>query len=338
MTKKIRFVDDPLPIMPDWLIDYPIGAKFGWGLVWQCLNSRVVYYPGSGADFAPMQVDPFAGEADCYIYADYSIELDQLPLVPNCTLIDTQKLSAEELQKSLGLDRITVPQFEHLTWMERDRLDSLFPGPRISGGRWSVLERELLVEGDRTTKRFCLLQIKGEAVWLFLAIWGGLNQGPVPAPLNPTPGLFGLYTAFDGPNWTNWSPGGMLFSTVVNRKAFPLWHRSFRGREWPDYEKIFQDGQGEPVLRRSRDPAKLRPMELFLYARDVIQGGLLAEQEHELAEPGVLPAQKFWFRRYARFLKDTHPTVFEARAIEWHFCFGWLDHFDTLNDDESRWQ
>ena len=33
MTKKIRFVDDPLPIMPDWLIDYPIGAKFGWGLV-----------------------------------------------------------------------------------------------------------------------------------------------------------------------------------------------------------------------------------------------------------------------------------------------------------------
>jgi len=338
MTKKIRSMDDPLPIVPDWLIDYPVGAKFGWGLAWQCLNSRVVYYPGSGTDFAPMQVDPFAREADCYIYADYSTELDQPPSVPGCTLIDTQGLSAEELQNSLRLDRITVPQFEHLTWMERDRLASLFPGPRISGGRWSVLERELLIDGVPTKKRFCLLQIKGEAVWLFLAIWGGLDSSPFPSPLNPAPGLYGLYTAFDGPNWTNWSPDGVLFSMAVNLQVFPLWHRSFREREWPGYEEIFQDGQGEPVLRRSHDLATLRPMKLFLHARDVLKGCLPAEQEHQLAEPGVPPAQKFWFRRYARFLKETDPTVFGARAIEWQFGSHWLDHFDGLDDDASRWQ
>jgi len=53
----------------------------------------------------------------------------------------------------------------------------------------------------------------------------------------------------------------------------------------------------------------------------------------------VVPtAQKFWFRRYARFLKYTHPTVFEARAIEWRFFSYWLDHFDGLDDDASRRQ
>jgi hypothetical protein len=46
----------------------------------------------------------------------------------------------------------------------------------------------------------------------------------------------------------------------------------------------------------------------------------------------------FWFRRYARFLRDSHLQAFEARETNWRFLSNWLDHFDTLDDEASRWQ
>jgi len=88
-------------------------------------------------------------------------------------------------------------------------------------------------------------------------------------------------------------------------------------------------------------------MQLFLRARDELQGSLLADEEMQLAAPEVPRADKFWFRRYGRFLKDNHPEAFaqwEARAFELWLAIitdnpnAWLDFPDSLDDDASRWQ
>jgi hypothetical protein len=88
-------------------------------------------------------------------------------------------------------------------------------------------------------------------------------------------------------------------------------------------------------------------MQLFLRARDELQGSLLADEEMQLAAPEVPRADKFWFRRYGRFLKDNHPEAFaqwETLAFElWLATIkenpnAWLDFPDPLDDDASRWQ
>jgi hypothetical protein len=79
-------------------------------------------------------------------------------------------------------------------------------------------------------------------------------------------------------------------------------------------------------------------MHLFLEARDVLRGPLTAEQEEQLAQPQGPNAMRFWFRRYARFLRDTHLQAFEARETNWRFFSNWLDHNDTLDDEASRWR
>ena len=225
---------------------------------------------------------------------------------------------------------------DELTPNETQAVDQFFagqqtPGSRLLGGRWSVWERNEVLKGETHPRRFALLQLHAEAVWAFKGLW---------CTRKPQPKLFALYCGRDSPNWTHWGPGGWLFRMAVNHQAFPDLLRCWQDSQWPDYDCLFCDSPEErtAVYRRTCDSQQLVPMHLFLEARDVLRGPLTAEQEEQLAQPQGPNAMRFWFRRYVRFLRDTHLQAFEARETNWRFLSNWLDHNDTLDDEASRWQ
>ena len=329
-------------VQPGWLMGpLPLFSK---ALAQGFLSSRVVFYPGSGVDYAPMEL--FKLEAHGYLYVDYQTDLDSTPPIPNCILLHQQALTIGEITESLGLDPNQAAfSREDLTPNETQALDHFFAGQetpqsRLLGGRWSVWERNEILAGETHHRRFALLQLHAEAVWVFKGLW---------CTRQPQAKLFALYCGRDSPRWTTWRPGGWLFRLAVNHQAFPLWLRCRSDSRWPEYDHQFSDSpdEGTGVYRRTEDPARLTPMQLFLRARDELQGSLSVDEEKQLAATEVPQADKFWFRRYGRFLRDNHPEAFaqwETRAFELWLAIitdnpnAWLDFPDSLDDDASRWQ
>jgi hypothetical protein len=322
-----------ISVQPGWLMEPP--SLFSKAVAQGFLSSRVVFYPGSGVDYAPIEL--FKQSAHGYLYVDYLTDLNTTPPIPNCKLLHQQPLTISEITESLGLDP-NQPVFarDELTPNETQAVDQFFagqqtPGSRLLGGRWSVWERNEVLKGETHPRRFALLQLHAEAVWAFKGLW---------CTRKPQPKLFALYCGRDSPNWTHWGPGGWLFRMAVNHQAFPGLLRCRPDTQWPDYDCPFSDSpeEGTAVHRRTCDSQQLVPMHLFLEARDVLRGPLTAEAEEQLAQSQGPNAVRFWFRRYARFLRDTHLQAFEARETNWRFLSNWLDHFDTLDDGASRWQ
>ena len=311
-------------VQPGWLMGpLPLFSK---AVAQGFLSSRVVFYPGSGVDYAPMEL--FKQSAHGYIYVDYLTDLDSTPPIPNCKLLHQQALTIAEITESLGLDPNQAAFFrEDLTQNETQALDQFFDGQetpqsRLLGGRWSIWERNEILAGETHHRRFALLQLHAEADWVFKGLW---------CTRQPQPKLFALYCGRDSPSWTTWEPVGWLFRLAVNHEAFPDRLRCQPGTKWPDYDFQFCDSpeEGTGVYQRTRDPEKLISMNLFLRARDVIQGALTNEEEEQLAESGDQSIERFWFLLYVEFLKTNLPQgQFSRKVFEWQLK-GWIDWLYT---------
>jgi len=343
MTANV--LDQQTETQPDWLSASSEEFQFTKQLSNSFISSRVVFYPGSGVDYAPM--DLFAQSAHCYLYVDYLTDLDSTPPIPNCKILHQQALTIGEITESLGLDPNQAAfSREDLTQNETQALDHFFAGQetpksRLLGGRWSIWERNEVLKGETHHRRFALLQLHAEAVWVFKGLWCTREQRSK---------LFALYCARDSPNWTHWRPGGWLFRLAVNHQVFPELLRCQPDTKWPDYDFQFRDSpeEGSDVYQRTRDQGKLVPMNLFLRARDVIQGPLNNEEEEQLADAEDQREDKFWFRRYGRFLNDNHPEAFARfkRSYSPSLLDSVLrgrsldetDNLGRLDDEASRWQ
>ena len=317
-------LDEIIEPVLEWLLQPP--TKFSKATATQFLSSRVIFYPGSGVDYAPMEL--FKLEAHCYLYVDYLTDLASSPPVPNCRLLHEQALTISEITESLGLDP-NRPVFarDELTPNETQALDQFFagqqtPGSKLLGGRWSIWERNDILTGETHHRRFALLQLHAEAVWVFKGLWCTREQRSK---------LFALYCARDSPNWTHWGPGGWLFRLAVNHQAFPDLLRCWQDTQWPDYDFQFCDSpeEGTGVYQRTRDQGKLVPMNLFLRARNGDKGPLTDEEEEQLAESGDQPIERFWFLLYVEFLKTNLPQgQFSRKVFEWQLK-GWIDWLYT---------
>lgn len=345
MTANV--LDQQTGIQPDWLSASSEEFQFTKQLSNSFISSRVVFYPGSGVDYAPIEL--FKQSAHGYLYVDYLTDLNTTPPIPNCQLLHQQALTIGEITESLGLDPNQAAfSREDLTQNETQALDQFFDGQqtpksRLLGGRWSIWERNEILAGETNHRRFALLQLHAEAVWVFKGLWCNREPQPQPKP-------FALYLGRDSTNWTHWHPGGWLFRLAVNHQVFPELLRCQPDTKWPDYDFQFRDSpeEGTGVYQRTRDQGKLVPMNLFLSARDVIQGPLNNEEEEQLADAEDQREDKFWFRRYGRFLKDNHPEAFarfkriyspslldsvlRGRSLDE------TDNLGRLDDEASRWQ
>lgn len=314
-------------IRPDWLNASSEKFQFTKQLGDSLLSSRVIFYPGSGVDYAPIEL--FKLDAHGYLYVDYLTDLDSTPPIPNCKILHQQALTIGEIAESLGLDPNQAAfSREDLTQNETQALDHFFAGQqtpqsRLLGGRWSIWEHNDILTGETHRRRFAFLQLQAEAVWVFKGLW---------CTRQPQPKLFALYCGRDSPNWTHWRPGGWLFRLAVNHQAFPDLLRCWQDTQWPDYDFQFCDSpeEGTDVYQRTRDPQKLVPMNLFIRARDVIQGPLTNDEEEQLAKDGDQPIERFWFLLYVEFLKTNLPQgQFLKKVFEWQLK-GWLDwHYTT---------
>jgi hypothetical protein len=320
MTANV--LDQQTGIQPDWLSASSEEFQFTKQLSNSFISSRVVFYPGSGVDYAPIEL--FKQSAHGYLYVDYLTDLDSTPPIPNCKLLHQQALTIGEIAESLGLDPNQAAfSREDLTPNETHDVDYFFAGQnipesRLLGGRWSVWERNEVLIGETHHPRFALLQLHAEAVWVFKGLWCTREQRPK---------LFALYLGRDSTNWTHWRPGGWLFRLAVNHQVFPDWLRCQPDTKWPDYDFQFRDSleEGSGVYQRTRDQGKLVPMNLFLRARDVIQGPLTDEDEEQLAESGDQPIERFWFLLYVEFLRINLPQgLFGKKLFGWQLK-GWLD-------------
>ena len=324
MTANV--LDQQTEIQPDWLNASSEKFQFTKQLGDSLLSSRVVFYPGSGVDYAPMEL--FKQSAHGYIYVDYLTDLDSTPPIPNCKLLHQQALTIAEITESLGLDPNQAAFFrEDLTQNETQALDHFFAGEqtpqsRLLGGRWSIWERNKILAGETHHRRFALLQLHAEAVWVFKGLW---------CTRQPQPKLFALYCGRDSPSWTTWEPVGWLFRLAVNHEAFPDRLRCQPGTKWPDYDFQFCDSpeEGTGVYQRTRDQGKLVPMNLFLRARNGDKGPLTDEEEEQLAESGDQSIERFWFLLYVEFLKTNLPQgQFSRKVFEWQLK-GWIDWLYT---------
>lgn len=296
---KVTPLDQDISAVPTWLQGDLL--RFTPETALKFFASRVVYYPGSGCNWAPVEL--FARSAHCFVYADYMVELAGVPSIPGFTVVHSEDLNATALSVALGWGGDDLPPVELLTELEEEWLAGRTTG--LLSGRWSIWEQSGVPYGE-VQRRIALLQIRGEAVRVFQGLWGLKSQGSGP---------YGLYTGHDLGNWTSWCQEGQLFAIAARWGAWPMWYRCFDGRGWPTYDRQFNELNGGVLNRRTAVEDQLLPARLFEKANK--QGPLTEGEEEKLA------VSEFWFERYDQYLEKNHRVAFLARIDRW-FLKGWI--------------
>ena len=77
MTSLVDYLKSYKEEMPIWLKDLNINENSDdhrRSTLRNFLNSRLIYYPGSGYDGGPVSVFNRSGSAHCFFYVDYGVE------------------------------------------------------------------------------------------------------------------------------------------------------------------------------------------------------------------------------------------------------------------------
>lgn len=201
---------------PAWLKSYSKGqaaplAKF--------LHSRIVYYPGSGWDWHPIEVFGGSCSAHCFIYVDYL--LPEAEVVGNLLqgeyglegyqLLDSVPISETELRRS-------IPWKKHyLTPDELLRASEAARGMRDGGNapapyaRLVVLERK--ADWHEGAERIAVLFLGADGHATFEAVFANRNASDLFCFLIQEHGF--------GGNYDRWGKGGLCDKIMQRSKVFP---------------------------------------------------------------------------------------------------------------------
>jgi len=222
--------------IPSWLFSRPpLSAE----TLEQFLSSRVVYYPGSGADGHAVQLFGGTHAAHCFVHADFGRSAESV-----------QSLLAPANPRHFRGYQACVQQVLSATELLRlIEADSAHPCPgqdtRLTGALWAVLEREPDMNDDHGPLLIAFLHIGAEAVWVFDKLWARARRAP--------------YAVLLQDHWWagNWRPFGgdqaPLYRLARNCNALPPWLVIAENTEaWPRYMAAsdFSDPRGERGHRR----------------------------------------------------------------------------------------
>jgi hypothetical protein len=127
--------------IPTWL-NQDVAPQFTPDTFASFLNSRVMYYPGSGTDGHALKLFGGTHSAHCFLHCDHAMNLDEVaerlrpphPLHPaGYHPLNLQILCAEEIQQVICID----PPMHC-------GLDAIggWPGSELAGAIWAVLQRQ----------------------------------------------------------------------------------------------------------------------------------------------------------------------------------------------------
>ena len=201
------------------------------------INSRIVFYPGSGCDGQAVRVLGSAHVAHCFIYADYAVS--------RTSQLDGSNKSFRGYR---SISRISLKQHEILPsgWQPHSSGDHRYCPDANGWGFFEVLEREQDYDEHHGPKRLCILFLGADGSAAYDALFCQNASQRLP---------FVLYIVDHG--WKG-IPGrfgrGDLLESIANRcSALPEWILVDNvNNAWRRYEMIPDAKDEEDGMRRSR--------------------------------------------------------------------------------------
>jgi hypothetical protein len=246
--------------LPEWLASIEPAGPFP---IEEFLDSRVVFYPGSGTDGFPVKEFGSSHAAHCFVYADYL--MDQAKILSDLEngkrgfsgyrlmariKIDPSEIIPEDYQTSIRLNELRESN-------RRENFDRV-PLEKPLYAFAEILERK--DEHDETwgPKRLCILFIGLDAFAAFEALF--YRTGRVRPPygiLIQDHGFGGNYSRFDG--------YGFLYQTARAERSFPKWLLVAQySKPWPGFELVPGVSSAGDRLQRSLYHRAAQPLTNFL--------------------------------------------------------------------------
>lgn len=201
---------------PTWLKFYSKGQATPLA---EFLHSRIVYYPGSGCDWHPIEVFGGSCSAHCFIYVDYLLSEAEVVGtllqgeygLEGYQLLDSVPISETELRRAIPWKKHYLPPDELLRAAEAAR------GIRDGGNapapyaRLVVLERK--ADWHEGAERIAVLFLGADGHATFEAVFANRNAT----------NLFGflLQEHGFGTNYDRWGKGGLCDKIMQRSKVFP---------------------------------------------------------------------------------------------------------------------
>ena len=243
---------------PEWLTSYKVGDNFPY---LDFLSSRIVYYPGHGADGQPIQLFSSSHSAHCYVYADYGLSRKSLESdldhptkgfrgYYTLDRIDVSVRNLFSVHRKLSYHYFKRDVFGY---PKRNLFSKGFNGiPPY--GFIEILERNHDYSDEHGPERLAILFLGLDGIVSYDALF--CQKGSISPPFVVVLQQHG----FSG-NYDTFERGGLLEHIVTTSRVYPSWLLVARGTEsWAGFSKVQNVGAVTGGMYATRR---------YLYTRDL---------------------------------------------------------------------
>ena len=229
MTTIAQYLNNYKEEMPQWLKDYQPGQRVAFS---DFINSRCLYYPGSGYDGQPVMTFNQSHCVHCYVYVDYGFE----KCILNGQLND-------RYHSFKGYHSIGRVEYSESDLMPKHFVPTLLPGytPRrdpmtfVHGRPFcflEIMERDEQYDDSHGAKRFAVLFLFADGIATYQAFF-------TPKGLGKTPYVLILQDHGFGGNYDLFGKGGLMERIAEDGSGHPEWALvADNTRVWEGYDEI----------------------------------------------------------------------------------------------------
>lgn len=203
-----EFMLDKRQPIPEWLERFPDNPNSSpRDLLRNLLNSRLVYYPGSGTDGRPIAEFNIAHAASCFIYVDYLLDRKQL--------LDELEQHSILGYRSIAKIELNEADFAIGAWESHLRGAATYtfqPGPPYAF--INILERLDGYSEEHGQRRIAVLFLAADAHATFDALFCQKTSGPPPYCIV-------LQDHGSGENYSPFGQGGHLSQIAFDCRILP---------------------------------------------------------------------------------------------------------------------
>lgn len=245
--------------MPLWLKEFSTGGTSPEETLLSFLDSRTVFYPGSGTDGHPVELFASAHCAHCFIYADYGMdrtEIERQLAHPTRAFRGYTTLERISLREQ---DLVPFGWRPSVTPDECQMKSGAFQGPRTCGwGFLEVLERCSDLDEEHGPVRLAILFLGADGIATYDALFCQRKSTFPPFAVL-------LQDHGSGGNYMSFGAGGLLERLIQQAAVFPRWLLVAQNtRAWDGYESV----QGLEGHRGG-----MHNTQRFLYQRKKLKSG-----------------------------------------------------------------